>query len=75
MQSDLETLSRSIRKFNRFELKYILPLQQAEKFKTALRAYMVPDTHGLQVGRYTLTSLYYDSPDLRWFLCTYSLLR
>ncbi len=61
------TLNHTIRKFNRFELKYLISLQQAERFKTALKAYMRPDEHGNNHGRYTLTSLYYDSPDLRCY--------
>jgi hypothetical protein len=42
-------------------------LQQAERFKAALQAYVVPDEHGYNDGRYTLSSLYYDSPDLRCY--------
>ena len=60
-------LNHIIRKFNRFELKYLITLQQAEKFKGALRAYMPPDEHGLDNGRYALASLYYDSPGLRCY--------
>lgn len=60
----MNSLSHTIRKFNRFELKYLITLQQAEQFKSALRAYLVPDEHGNNNGRYALTSLYYDSPDL-----------
>lgn len=60
-------LNHTIRKFNRFEIKYILTLQQAEKFKQALGSYMRPDEHGKDNGRYALTSLYYDSPDLRCY--------
>ena len=60
-------LNHTIRKFNRFELKYILTLQQAEKFKGALRAYMGPDEHGNDNGRYALASLYFDSPNLRCY--------
>jgi hypothetical protein len=60
-------LSQNIRKFNRFELKYLITLQQAEKFKSALRAYLIPDEHGNNQGSYALTSLYYDSPDLRCY--------
>jgi hypothetical protein len=60
-------LNHTIRKFNRFELKYMLTLQQAEKFKRALGAFMRPDEHGLDNGRYALASLYYDSPDLRCY--------
>ena len=63
----MNNISHTIRKFNRFELKYLLTLQQAEQFKSALRAYLIPDEHGNNYGRYTLTSLYYDSPDLRCY--------
>jgi hypothetical protein len=63
----MDNLSHTIRKFNRFELKYLITLQQAERFKAALRAYLVPDEHGNNNGRYKLTSLYYDSPDLRCY--------
>ena len=58
-------LSHTIRRFNRFELKYLLSLKQAEIFKKALRAYLLADEHGN--GRYTLASLYYDSPDFRCY--------
>lgn len=57
----------TIRCFNRFELKYLLTLREAEKFKAGIRPYMVVDQHGKQNGRYALTSLYYDSPDLRCY--------
>jgi hypothetical protein len=60
-------LNHTIRKFNRFELKYILTLRQAEAFKRALSAYMRPDEHGNDNGRYALASLYYDSPELRCY--------
>jgi SPX domain protein involved in polyphosphate accumulation len=63
----MNSLSHTIRKFNRFELKYLLTLQQAEQFKSALRTYLVPDEHSKDNGRYALTSLYYDSPDLRCY--------
>jgi SPX domain protein involved in polyphosphate accumulation len=57
----------AIRRFNRFELKYLITLQQAEEFRSGLRAYLVPDEHGKNNGRYTLSSLYYDSPGLRCY--------
>lgn len=60
-------LSHTIRRFNRFELKYLLSLQQAEIFKKALRAYLLADEHGNGNGRYALASLYYDSPDFRCY--------
>jgi len=63
----MNNLSHSIRTFNRFELKYLLTLQQAERFKSDLRNFLVPDEHGGDNGRYELTSLYYDSPGLRCY--------
>jgi hypothetical protein len=67
MTSMMNNDGDTIRKFNRFELKYLISLQQAERFKTVLRRYMIPDEHGPNDGRYTLSSLYYDSPDLRCY--------
>jgi SPX domain protein involved in polyphosphate accumulation len=63
----MNNLSHTMRKFNRFEMKYIITLQQAERFKSALSAYLVPDEHGNDNGRYTLANLYYDSPDFRCY--------
>jgi hypothetical protein len=63
----MNNLSHTIRRFNRFELKYILTLQQAESFKNALEVYLMPDDHGNGEGGYPLASLYYDSPDLRCY--------
>jgi hypothetical protein len=63
----MPSLSHTIRKFNRFELKYLLTLRQAEAFKVALRAYLVPDEHGAGEGRYPVSSLYYDSPGFRCY--------
>jgi len=63
----MNTLSHTIRSFNRFELKYLLTLQQAALFRSALSAYLVPDEHGGASGSYPLTSLYYDSPDYRCY--------
>lgn len=60
-------LSHIIRSFNRFELKYLIPLKTAEAFKNALGEYLVPDQHGGSSGSYPLTSLYYDSPDFRFY--------
>jgi len=60
-------LSHTIRRFNRFELKYMVTIQEAEKLKNALRAYLSPDDHGDSHGSYQLASLYYDSPDYRFY--------
>jgi hypothetical protein len=66
-ESNMNNLSHIIRNFNRFELKYLVTLRQAEHLKNALDAYLVPDDHGRNNGKYALTSLYYDSPDLRCY--------
>jgi len=42
----MSNLSHTIRKFDRFELKYPVPIKAAEAFKQSLRAYLVPDDHG-----------------------------
>jgi len=63
----MQNLSHTIRKFNRFELKYLVPLKAAEAFKHDLRANLVPDDHGDDNGAYGLSSLYYDGPDFRFY--------
>jgi SPX domain protein involved in polyphosphate accumulation len=63
----MSNLSHTIREFNRFELKYLITLQQAERFKSRLQAYLVPDEHGGHDGRYAVSSLYYDSPGFRCY--------
>ena len=59
--------SQQIRKFNRFELKYLITLRQAVEIKTILNKYMLPDRYGDRDNRYQVASLYYDSPDLRCY--------
>lgn len=63
----MPNLSHAIRKFNRFELKYLVSLSAAEKFKQALQPYLIPDEHSDGNGKYYLSSLYYDSPDYRFY--------
>jgi hypothetical protein len=67
MTSMMSNNGNTNHKFNRFELKYLISLQQAEQLKTGLKRYLVPDEHGQDNGRYALSSLYYDSPDLRCY--------
>ena len=63
----MQNLSHTIRKFNRFELKYLVPLKAAEAFKHDLGANLVPDDHGDALGAYGLSSLYFDAPDFRFY--------
>lgn len=60
----METLSHIIRRFNRFEIKYLLTLRQAEQVRAELTKYLQLDSHG---DRYWVSSLYYDAPDLRCY--------
>jgi SPX domain protein involved in polyphosphate accumulation len=63
----MDQLSHNIRRFNRFELKYLVNLKQAESIQSELGAYLSLDENGNSNGTYPLISLYYDSPDLRCF--------
>jgi len=55
-----------IRRFNRFELKYILPVSRCAKIIDELKHQIPPDRHGGEQG-YPIVSLYYDSPQLDCF--------
>jgi SPX domain protein involved in polyphosphate accumulation len=55
-----------IRRFNRFELKYILPVVQCADIIDDLRHQIGPDRHGGSQG-YDVVSLYYDSADYECF--------
>lgn len=63
----MSSLSHTMRSFNRFELKYMVSLEKAERFKAAISAYLLPDDHADAHGMYFLSSLYYDSPDFRCY--------
>lgn len=56
-----------IRRFNRFELKYIVRRELKEKLCVGLARNMAPDPHSGADGSYRLASLYFDSPDLACF--------
>jgi SPX domain protein involved in polyphosphate accumulation len=55
-----------IRRFNRFELKYVLPLSHCGGIIDELEERIRPDRHGGREG-YPIVSLYYDSPDFECF--------
>ncbi|MEU4684082.1 polyphosphate polymerase domain-containing protein [Streptomyces xinghaiensis] len=52
--------------FNRFELKYLVPVEQAAGIREELAERMDPDPHS-PAGGYGVWSLYYDSPGLRFY--------
>lgn len=58
--------SAYVRSFNRFELKYLLPLEAAREFAAELALHAHPDPHSGLEG-YPVYSLYWDSPELLFF--------
>ena len=52
-----------IKYFNRYELKYLVTLEQVEDFVKILPQYLEPDHQGDESGRYNITSLYYNTED------------
>jgi len=52
----------ALRTFNRFELKYVVTKRDVDRLRGEISAYMQPDPYADADGRYTLSSLYYDSP-------------
>ena len=58
----------AIRKFNRFELKYLISYDTAQKLQEDLKKYVLPDAYAKTLnGLYTLSSLYYDTNDYRFY--------
>jgi hypothetical protein len=55
-----------IKRFNRYELKYVLPMSKCHEVIADLGNHVTPDKHSGQHG-YPLVSLYYDSPSLDCF--------
>jgi SPX domain protein involved in polyphosphate accumulation len=53
-----------LRRFNRYELKYLIHASQVKDITTDLLHQMAPDRHGDASGSYIITNLYYDSADL-----------
>lgn len=53
-----------IRRFNRYELKYLIDARRRDELVSDLSHFLVPDRHGDSRGFYHVASLYYDSPDL-----------
>ena len=52
-----------LKRFNRFELKYVITADQHEAIARDLLVHMEPDAHGPK-GAYAITSMYYDTADL-----------
>jgi len=56
-----------IRRFNRYELKYVVHATAYRALVEDLKHFMVPDPYGDVDGFYRVTSLYYDSPDYQFY--------
>jgi SPX domain protein involved in polyphosphate accumulation len=56
-----------IRRFNRFELKYLVTAPLRDALLPEIRERMTPDLEGSDRGVYRVTSLYFDTPDLAFF--------
>ena len=63
-RSALETAS-ALHRFNRYEIKYLLPRELLERFRARLSERMQKDPH--QVVPTRITSLYYDTPGLSFY--------
>ena len=55
-----------IKRFNRYELKYIVRIDEVDRIIADLESLTQPDDHGGPEG-YRVVSLYYDSPGLDFF--------
>jgi hypothetical protein len=54
-----------LKEYSRFELKYVITEQQRQQLAEVLQEYMQPDEMGDEMGRYNITSLYYDTVDYK----------
>jgi len=57
----------AIRSFNRFELKYLIPVNLIPQLQEEFSKYMTTDAYGDDTWGYAITSLYYDSHDYRCY--------
>lgn len=53
-----------IRRFNRYELKYLITAAQRDLLLPTIHSHMDPDTEGSPTGQYEVNSLYHDTWDL-----------
>lgn len=56
-----------IKEYSRYELKYLVTGDQYRQLVDDFAAHLQPDPMGDTHGRYTITSLYYDSPDYKGY--------
>jgi len=56
--------TRTVRTFNRYELKYLIHASQVEPILADVASQMAPDPHGDASGSYVISNLYYDSAEM-----------
>lgn len=56
-----------VKSFSRFELKYLITMEQYRQMADKLLDYMAPDPHSKNGRSYDITSLYYDSVDYKTY--------
>jgi hypothetical protein len=64
--SQLRRTASALHSFNRFEIKYLLSYEQVPRLREELASRMDADPFTVN-GGYPVTSLYYDSPGLRYY--------
>lgn len=62
----LRRTASALHSFNRFEIKYLLAYDQVPRLRSELRSRMRADPYST-TGGYPVSSLYYDSPTLRYY--------
>lgn len=65
-RDETETAS-ALHRFNRYEIKYLMQESQLQELREKLQQRMQSDSHHLHNGPSRVTSLYYDSRDLRCY--------
>lgn len=53
-----------IKRFNRYEIKYAIPVRSLAVLKPDLERFLAKDSYGGSRGFYSIASLYFDTPDL-----------
>jgi SPX domain protein involved in polyphosphate accumulation len=63
--TDVMSAPALVRSFNRYELKYVIHASQIDAITQDVLHQMAPDRHGDASGSYVISSLYFDSADLK----------
>lgn len=66
VESTATTTASALHRFNRYEIKYFLPETQIDQFRESVQQHMGQDAHLIN-GSKRVSSLYYDTDDLRFY--------